>query len=64
MQNQVLIMLKQKHQAGATKQSSLFYSFEISRNTQRWHFCTTSNINKLETVKNLIESKFTFAMAP
>ena len=33
---------------------------EFSRNTQswqRWHFCTTSNVNKLETVKNLMSFK-------
>ena len=22
---------------------------EFSRNTQSWHFCTTSNVNKLKT---------------
>ena len=35
-------------------------TFEFSRNTQswqRWHFCITSNVNKLETVKNLIRFK-------
>ena len=33
---------------------------EFSRNTQScqcWHFCTTSNVNKLETVKKLIHLK-------
>ena len=33
---------------------------EFSRNTQswqHWHFCTTSNVNKLETVKNLMNFK-------
>ena len=34
--------------------------FEFSRNTQSWqcwHFCTTSNLNKLEAVKKLISLK-------
>ena len=35
-------------------------SIEFSRNTQSWqccHFCTTSNVNKLETVKDLVHFK-------
>ena len=36
---------------------TIVVTFEFSRNTQswqRWHFCTTFNVNKLETVRNLI----------
>ena len=35
-------------------------TFEFSRNTQSWqcwHFCATSNVNKLETVKDLVYFK-------
>ena len=35
-------------------------SLEFSGNTQSrqcWHFCTTSNVNKLETVKDLVHFK-------
>ena len=34
--------------------------YEFSRNTQSWqcwHFCTTSNVNKLETVKDIVHFK-------